>query len=675
MPWGWRPALALATWLVANAPAAERIEMQTLVALFPKPPATVIERIDSDFNGDGRREAAVLYDTPLEGRYRLGLVTWQGDQPVLLPHNLKVPAAVSISELAAVDLTGDGLPELRLRGSYGVHGAIYQLYGARTEALVTLVSLTEQAPIEPIERDLDDDGCTEVVRVTGNHYVWSYNHGLTDWQLVPYVWDGQSYQPAGWREPAGEAAQRATAQLQTYARARLWDLALDAGDDAAALEPGPATSWNRWLAEQTAWLFREQQRRHATPPGEPVANLVAAVADVLAGDYTTAAGRLMAFGGPSGMPLGWEVPFLSVRGAVEAAFEAAPALANTPAAQIVRGVVLLASDQAAVARLAFRRAIAEWPAPEALEPWTVAGYPSQRLYGIGPQGQIWSVDLDPAGRPSAPVVTHAELGLARAVAGSPTRAAFAYVSAAGDQVTYYSGGSPRTLLTGEFLHLDAAAFSPDGDHLAVDRGTSALRELLVIEIGSRRLRATVPYAGRFAWSPASHALVIEVARPVEPPLPWEDGGTRDLSIVDLDGHELQRLAKGEPRLVWGLESWDSPNAVWAIRTQYTRQGDNLVESGTQRLMLDPGSGRQTPGAGRSRLETETALVAKRFGFAPGSFEVAAANHPRFILYRRAAGTRADLYLVNRDFSGQPLRLGPVPPLSEALDVSWGALPR
>jgi len=674
VPWGWS-AIALAACLQSAATAIDRIEMQALVALFPKPPAAVIERIDSDFNGDGRRETAVLYDTPLDGRYRLGLVTFQGDQPVLLPHNLKVPAAVSISELAAVDLTGDGLPELRLRGTYGVHGSVYQLYGVRTDTLTTLLSLTEQAPIEPMERDLDNDGCSEVVRVTGNHYVWSYNHGLTDWQLVPYVWDGTCYQPGGWREPVSEAAQQLTAQLKQLSTARLWDLALEAADAAAATEPGPATTWNRWLAEQDAWLFREQQRRHATPPGEPVGTLVAAVADILAGDYTTAAGRLMTFGGPAGMPLGWEVPFLSIRGAVEAAFEAEPGLAATPAAQVVRGVVLLASDQAAVARLAFRRAMTSWPAPDALEAWIVAGYPSQRLYGIGPQQVGWQIDLDPSGRPLAPVLMHHELGQLRAVAGSPTRAAFACVPLSGQQVVYHSTGAPRTLLTGEFLHLDTAAFSPDGNHLAVDRGTSALRELLVIDIVSGKVTATLPYAGRFAWSPSSAALVLEVARPVEPPLPWEDGGTRDLRVVDLVGKELKVLAKGEPTVVWGLEGWDSPTAVWAIQTRYTRQGDDLVEASVQRLMIDPTTGLRTVGAGRSRVETETALVARKFGYRPGSFEVAAANHPRFLLYRRTAAASSDLYLLNRDLTGEPVRLVAVPPLDRALDVSWGGLPR
>ena len=674
MRWSWAALVGLACCVTATA-AAERIEMQALVALFPKPPATVIERIDSDFDGDGRRETAVLYDTPLDGRYRLGMVTFQGDVPVLLPQNLKVPTAVSITELAAVDLTGDGHPELRLRGTYGVHGSIYQLYALRHEQLVTELTLTEQAPIEPMERDIDEDGQTEIVRVTGNHYVWSYNHGLTDWQLIPLVWNGQAWIAEGWRTPQSEPAQRATKHLVQLAAARLWDRALETADEAAALEPGPITTWNRWLAEQTAWLFREQQRRHATPPGEPVANLVAAIADILSGDYTTAAGRLMAFGGPTGMPLGWEVPFLSIRGAVEQAFEAAPDLLSTGAGQIVRGFVLLAADQAAVARLAFRRAVADWPAPEALEPWTAVGFPPQRLYGIGPRQTVWTLDIDPLGRPQGPVQRRPELGQVRALAGSPTRLAFAYVPDSGERVIYQPSGPARTLLTGEFLHLDAAAFSPDGNHLAVDRGTGALRELVILDVVSGAVRATVPYAGRFAWSPSSSSLAIEVARAVEPPLPWEDGGTRDLTIVDLDGHELQRLAQGDTTVVWRLESWDTPTAIWAEQTRFRRQGEELVEATTQRLMIDPAGGLRTPGAGRSRIETEAVSLARRLKLRPDEFDLATATHPRFILFRKAAGSGADLWLLGRDLTGEPLRLGPVPPLNEALDVSWGALPR
>jgi len=304
-----------------------------------------------------------------------------------------------------------------------------------------------------------------------------------------------------------------------------------------------------------------------------------------------------------------------------------------------------------------------------------SGLSSQRLYGIGPQQVAWSVDLDPAGRPLGPVLNRPQLGQVRAVAGSPTRAAFAYVAASGQRVVYQSEGAPRTLLTGEFLHLDAAAFSPDGEHLAVDRGTSALRELLVLEVATARLRATLPYAGRFAWSPSSAALVLEVARSVEPQLPWEDGGTRDLSLVDLEGRELRRLAKGDSKTVFGLEGWETPDAVWALQTRYAVHGDDVVEVAAQRLMIDPATGRRTPGAGRSRLDTETAQLAKQFRFAPGTFEVAAANHPRFILFRRAARAGAELYLVGRDLAGEPLRLCRVPPLDEALDVSWGALPR
>jgi hypothetical protein len=89
------------------------------------------------------------------------------------------------------------------------------------------------------------------------------------------------------------------------------------------------------------------------------------------------------------------------------------------------------------------------------------------------------------------------------------------------------------------------------------------------------------------------------------------------------------------------------------------------------MMIDPASGLKTPGAGRSRQEIEVAALARKLGLPPDQLDVAAAIHPRFILFRRATRTGADLWLLGRDLTGEPLRLAPVPALHESLDVSWG----
>lgn len=666
--------VAPAVWLVVLAHGALAVSDAALVALFPKPSATVAGRRDGDLDGDGRPETAVLYETALSGRYRLGLVTYDGQgAPSLPPTGIKTVLVTAAAELAARDLTGDGVPELVLTGGLGAHAVAYQVFAARDGRLVTLLSLSDAAPTERLEADIDGDGRIEIVHPAGNHYLWSYAHRLTDWSLPVYAWDGTHFAELGWRRPTGPGAEP-TERLVRYAAGHLWVLARAAAGEAERAEPGPATAGNRWVVETLAELFADQAAEHGAST-EPDAPVTAAVAAVLTGDYQAAADRILALDGPESLPAGWSEPFLAVRPVIAAAFEALAELHRDPAAQFVRGLAMLAAEDTAAARMSFLRARSTLPRPERLARWVLAGLPGARLYYVGADHLLRRIDLGPDGRLVPPLVELAELGPVRSVAASPLQAAFAYVTDDGRRVMLDQAGSARLLLRGEYLYLSGTAIAPNGKSLAVDVGTSAVRDLLVVDLATGRQRARIIHAGLYAWSPDGERLAIETPRPTEPPLPWADGGTRDVCLYDLDGIQRGCLGKGDSSAVWGVERWTAAGRLEASLTRYRRDpltGDARPVA-VERYVIEPATGRALPLTQRAGGETDRELLQRRLGLAAESFEPADhAWHPRYLLYRREAPGGAGLYLLGRDAAGEPQQVGPAPGLSEPLFASWGA---
>lgn len=666
------------TWLAALVLAAAAVAAaeQALVELFPKPPARLVARAAADLDGDGQPETVVLYDTDLPGRFRLGLVREVDGQPTLPSALLKPILPEAEPRLVLRDLTGDGTGEVILTGGYGARGSAYQVLDLREGRWSLLLSLTDASPAHPFELDLDGDGQAEIIHVTGNHWLWAYIFRLTDWQLVPYRYTGERYEAAGWREPEAETARPATRELVALARGRLWDRAEVAALTAERASPEAACRWNRRLLQETAELFREQARQHRQNT-DPEGRIAAAAALLLAGEFGSAASRLLTFAGPDDLPLGWQIPWEALKEVVAAAFEAAPDLVGTPAGRVVRGFVLLAAGDRVAARLAFLRARTDWPEPGRLEAWIKVGLPGARLYYLGSGDILQRVELAADGQRLGQPVTYPQLGPLRSVAASPVRAVVALVNAAGDRVSLMaSDGKVRELLTGEFFSLAPHAVSPDGRFLVVEQGVAAVRRLLLVDLPTGRVRATVTCAGHYRWAPDARSLAVVVPAPAEPPLPWFDGGTRHISLIGLDGQELRRLALGDATCVWDLEAWHLPDRLDALATRYGPDPltGEVTEQGVERYVIIPATGQQLRSSSRSLQAADTALLEARLQLPASRFELAwEAGHPRFILYRQQTGPRTELFVLRRDGEATPVRLGPAPPLTDELVASWGGL--
>lgn len=673
--WLW---LSLALALTAGVARATVVPDAALEALFPRPPADIAQRVSADLDGDGVGELGVLYDTVLTPRYRVGVVLFQQGRPVLPNACLKVPLAEVALELAARDVTGNGRTTLVVTGYGSGGGTVYQLYALEHGVLATVLSL-QTSLAEPVwEVDLDDDGNRELVARDGE-VRWSAPGGeLVEWQLTPYSLTPDGFSSGGWRVPATPAAAELTRRLLAEVAAHRWDRAVETAAEAVRAEPGPAARWNHRLVAEYRRLYDRQALawRAVTSPDDRFAGAYAAA---LAGRFSDAGDLLAPFGGSSLLPAGGLAALGALPPLLAAAAEADPVALASAGAQLLRAAAELGAGRRADAQARLARTVARWPQRAELRRWAGLDEPADRLYYVGADELAYAVDLSRDGRLLGPPQLLAHLGAVRSLAGSPTHPAVAYVPAAGRQVLYVVGDGPsRVLLSADFLYLFPRSVSPDGRFVAVDSGTSAVRQLSLVETGTGLLRGGLEYAGRFAWSPDSRQVAVELPRAVEPPLPWADGGTRDVALVELSGQLLKRVAEGNHETVWGLESWPAPSSLYLVRTRLARGPGAFDEARPielQRFVSDPATGRRLAAGAQSRHESDDGLVLRRLGLPASDYQLADdAEHPRFIVYRRRVGDGAELYLLARDRAAEPLRVGPVPGLEQALVVSWGAGP-
>ncbi|NUP99005.1 MAG: hypothetical protein HUU35_04010, partial [Armatimonadetes bacterium] len=308
-------------------------------------------------------------------------------------------------------------------------------------------------------------------------------------------------------------------------------------------------------------------------------------------------------------------------------------------------------------------------------PWAVVGLGGARLYFLGPDDLLRQADITADGRLLEPPRVARQLGKLRSVAASPKRLGLAYVPAAGDQVVYRSAeGSSRPIRRGEFLYLTPHAIAPDGRTIAVDSGTSVIRKLTLVDLSTSQERGSLTYAGAFLWAPDGQAVVVESAAPAEPPLPWEDGGTRNLTLHRLQPKQVARLAVGDAGSVWSLLRWDHPSRLEALLTRYQRTPDGDAQPLSEtRFGLDPATGQRQELGPDTRARSSHELLARRLP--GGEYEpVGELSHSRFLLYRQHSGQATELWLMPHDGSREPVLLGPAPASTEPLVASWGALP-
>ena len=634
----------------------------TLVALFPKPPASVATRLEADFQGDGRSAVAVVYDTPLAGRWRLALVTVDGQgRWRLSAPNLKVHPATAPWRLVTTDLTGDGLPEL-VTTCRGDDGWRYTVFSARGGLLVALLALAGDGE-PPTVRDIDGDGCPELVRETPEPLLAGPSLPV-EWRLELHRWDGAAFVAGAWRAVPGDAT--VALRLRRYADGHLWRQVVATAEDSYRRGAEPATVWNRWVAQHLAERYREQT---LTAKG-PVAK---GLAWALAGEFEQAAAALLAPGGPAAMPPDWEEPVARLRPVCEQAVAAQATLGGDAALLALRGLAQLAADNEAAARVSFTRARAASPDLPGLAAWYGVGAARWRLWFVGRAGHLQAADVTALGRPLGRVSEWPEWGAARAVAAAPVGPEVAWVPLGGDSVRL-AGADRReqTLVEGRLLSLAAHAFAPDGRLLAVDVGAGLVRELWLVRVPTGREAGRLRYAGAFAWAPDGRRLAIEQARAVEPPFPWADGGTRDIALVDQRGRELRRLARGDATTLWSLEDWPQPAQVWAREQTVVRAGlAGLRVERARHCILGVEDGKLTE-RNAEAPEVEQALVAARVGQGVEAEVVTGVNLPGLVLYRRAEPDGATLWALRRDERGEPRRIAPVPALDRPLVISRGA---
>jgi dipeptidyl aminopeptidase/acylaminoacyl peptidase len=129
----------------------------------------------------------------------------------------------------------------------------------------------------------------------------------------------------------------------------------------------------------------------------------------------------------------------------------------------------------------------------------------------------------------------------------------------------YSVKTKQWRTFGDFDHVAAAAFSPDGSSVAfvVEQDRQYTAQILHIategiKVVHPRLKKNEALAGSFlSWSPDSRSLAVVIT----------DGERRSPMIMDLESGSVQPLASGDSYLaVW------SPNGKWLV---YSR-GDEVV---------------------------------------------------------------------------------------------------
>jgi tetratricopeptide (TPR) repeat protein len=643
----WTCALAATVTTVAAGASPPPADTE-LAAFFPRPGAVVVTRAAGDFGSDGAPGlAAVLRLT--DGAWRLMVLTLDAAGAwALAPGNVKVLDVTGEPKLEVRDVTGDRRPELLVRGPHGLAG-FYGLFNLRDGRLVTLLSLLHEAERPPLEIDLGG-GAMAVVERGGETGLYPGGPALADEQLTAWCFDGQRFVPMVWQASGQPAADDHLPRLAQLAAAHLWSACLAECRAQQAAADGPATRANVALAGCWLKLAQDQAARLEAEPGA-AARLAAGVAWVLAGDYGRAADDLLgAAAEPKALPADWQTPLTRVARVVEVA---APELAHDAGLAVVRGFVALAAGNEAAARTYFKRAAAIDPQRTGLTPWMRVGAPVARLWFLDAEGGLNVIDLAADARPVGERSKRPEWGPARAIAARGR--ALALVNSDGDALWYSADGRQmRRLLSGEFLWLSPGALAPDGSGLAVDEGSAAVRKLRLVDLPGGRQTGSVVYAGASRWAPDSRRLVLETTHAVTPPLPWEDGGTRDLTIIDRVGQVLRHLASGDATRLWVLEEWPAAGAILATRQTLTisAEGEARVAA-QQRYAFDPDTGQRRATTTGTAAERLARAVRRRLPPKSGG-ELVATGEQGLLVWRAGNDRETTLYAAVGDGPAQDL---------------------
>jgi len=651
----------------AVASGAAPLTPDELKARFPRPGAAIVARLAGAFGADGKDAEAVAFRLT-DGGYRLALFTpISGGGWELAAGNIKTLDVTGDTRLEARDMTGDGRPEIVVRGAHGL-GGFYGLYDQRDGHLVTLLTLVHEAERPPLETDVDGDGVTDVVERGGEGRLWPGGPRLAEETVRGWRFDGRQFEPHGWL-PTGKAeADRHLARLMRLAAAQLWSAAADEAAEMRRLADGPEARWDAGLVRVASDLTAAQAQRLAAHGG-PEDTFAAGLAWVMAGDYGRAAAALLSAAGPDALPAGWETPTLHLARLVELA---GPEQGGVAGLAAVRALVALAADREPAARTALAQAYALDPRLPHAAAWLEVGRPMARLWQLDADGNLGALDLSRSGRLTTEPHSWPEWDRARSVAAPLAAHGVAWVTADGEEIWFSPDTRQRRrLLASQYLWLGAGAFSPDGRWLAVDEGTGAVRRLRLLETATGRESGAITYAGGYVWSPDSRRLAVELPRLVTPPLPWADGGTRDIALLGLDGHLSAPLAQGDAQSLWLLDDWLPSGMLLASRrTLRTVPDGQVTVRDSERFRLDAEHG-LLPAVDKATRAEEDVAAARRALPVPG-LEVrgVAPGQSRLVVWRTARDGESSLYAAVRGAS-QAHRLGSAPPLERAFLASWG----
>ena len=168
------------------------------------------------------------------------------DSWVELAH-MALASAPTFAELEIVAEWHEGSAWIAVHGLTGAHSGTFELLQFDGFGLYSDVWWFSSMPGAATVTDLDGDAPPEIVLNATDPYVYCYACGVRAWDEVIYRWmDGQLVEvPLAGVASDNQLVTDLTEFAALYAQADLWRRALDAANEALALEPDNAEVW--WL--------------------------------------------------------------------------------------------------------------------------------------------------------------------------------------------------------------------------------------------------------------------------------------------------------------------------------------------------------------------------------------------------------------------------------------------
>lgn len=173
---------------------------------------------------------------------------------------------------------------------------------------------------------------------------------------------------------------------------------------------------------------------------------------------------------------------------------------------------------------------------------------------IGKDQHLWLTT--PTGQHKGPLTSE---GQVQSPAWSPDGKTLAYIHQVDKQspgrVRFYNLSSEQSkTLTLTLQHPGTVNWSPNGRYLLLDSGTSALRQLTVVEVASGAPLYELSAFG-YAWSPDSLHLALGLRQPVDTPLSLETGDSVSLAILALETGERRIIFEGTSEHLYFPRGW------------------------------------------------------------------------------------------------------------------------